>query len=79
MKSYAEIYAQCCFFDKTDKGYIQCEGIQEESHTRTLFHDIEDGHPLDDKRKAYLQRYCNTNYKDCAIYKMLMEKYEEGK
>ena len=77
MKNYAEVYAKCPFFDKTDRGYIQCEGIVYQSHTRTLFHDLKDGHPLDRDRDDYLDRYCNKDYEDCAICKMLMEKYEE--
>lgn len=77
MKNYAEVYAQCPFFDKTDRGYIQCEGITQQSHTRTLFHDMDDGHPLDADKAEYLKRYCFTGYEDCAIYKMLMTKYEE--
>lgn len=79
MISYAEIDAKCPFFDKTGRGFVQCEGITTSSHTRTLFHDLNDGHPLDGDRDNYLKAYCNTNYETCAIYKMLMTKYEETK
>lgn len=77
MISYIETDAKCPFFDKAGRGFVQCEGITTSSHTRTLFHDLTDGHPLDEDRNEYLKAFCNTDYKDCSIYKMLMTKYEE--
>lgn len=79
MKNYAEIYAVCAFFDKLDRGYIQCEGVAKQSHTRTLFHDLNDGHPLDGERDKFFEKYCCTfDYMNCPIYKMIMAtKYKE--
>ena len=78
MKDYAEIYAACPFFDKTDRGYIQCEGLVDGTHNRMLFHDMKDGHPLDDKKKAYMERFCNgiKSCENCRVHMMLMTKYE---
>ena len=73
---YADIYVKCPFYDRGDKGCIQCEGILGTSAVKLLFRDPADGHPLTKERTVYANKFCETDYESCEIYKLLLRKYE---
>lgn len=74
---YADVNIKCPFYERGDKGGIQCEGIMGASAVKFIFRDPDDGHPLKEERSNFSQRFCETNYESCELYKLLIHKYEE--
>ena len=67
-----KVDAQCPFykFDDFKKRRISCEGIVDNSTLALYFC----------RKKDYdtqLEVFCCEHYKNCEVYRMLMEKYEE--
>ena len=75
---YSDVEVICPFFDKGGRGYIQCEGVIENTFNRMLFISL-DGHPLDKERDAYSTIFCEQCFEECEVYKMLNRKYEDKK
>ena len=68
--SNKNIPPQCPFYLFGGRKSIGCEGITEDCFIRLVFKSEE-------KKKAQENIFCNRRYKNCEIYRMLMEKYEE--
>lgn len=65
-----ECLIKCPFFEATATQSISCEGITDDCIIKLLFVSAE-------KRDWHRKMFCNTNYKYCEIYNMLIKKYEE--
>lgn len=75
---YDDVNVKCPFYIRGRSGFIQCEGFEECSTVKILFCSSVDGHPLRDRQKSFSDRYCDTDYKSCPIYKLAAQKYEDG-
>lgn len=73
--AFDDVNAECPFFKSSKSASINCEGVDSESSLTLSFH-TSTGQWLQKNKRAYTGHYCNHNYKDCIIYKMLMAKYE---
>ena len=69
---YVSAEAICPFYKHEDLRHqkICCEGIEKGSTTHVVFGDSK-------KQKRYRIQHCNSSYKQCRLYAMLMGKYEE--
>lgn len=69
--SWMRSEVQCPFF-KFDDGRrrITCEGIFINSSLALIYHSRKDF-------ETQMQVFCCEHYKNCEIYRMLMDKYEE--
>ena len=62
---------ECPFYKRDDPTNIYCEGISEDSCLITRFR-------FKVGRDQQMRIFCSEHYKNCEIYRMLMEaKYEE--
>ncbi len=66
-------YAVCPFYHRHEPNRICCEGVSDENTLNLVFTDTK-------KLKAYTTVFCNDmrGYKNCAVRKMLMNKYGGG-
>lgn len=67
---FDDVDAKCPFFKSSGKREISCEGITEDCTTCLTFVSQQ-------KRALYRRLFCDARYKNCKVYKMLEEKYEE--
>ena len=63
-------YAQCPFFQSSNKVTVQCEGITNDSIVLIRFLSP-------DKRTEFRKRYCNSRYFECPMYKLVEKKYDD--
>lgn len=70
MSQYQDVNAICPFFLSGDKQRITCEGLIDKTKCINRFDFGKD-------REQYRSRYCDSNYEQCRIYRMLMDKYKE--
>ena len=68
MKYNESAYAKCPFYHKEGPQRVFCEGVVEQSSLSLNFSNA-------DVCQTYRFKYCNSNYKDCPVNKMLMKKY----
>ncbi len=61
---------QCPFFQFAGRKSVGCEGITDDCFVRLVFNS-------ESKKKEQQKIFCNARYKNCEIYRMLMNKYEE--
>ena len=61
---------QCPFFLFSGRKSVGCEGITDDCFIRMVFKS-------EDKKKEHQKIFCEERYKNCEIYRMLMEKYED--
>lgn len=61
---------QCPFFLFSGRKSIGCEGITDDCFIRLVFES-------EKPKKLHNKVFCESQYKNCEIYRMLMEKYEE--
>lgn len=66
---YDDVNAKCPFFQHSNKQKITCEGITDGCITNLEFKTKE-------KRNRHRRQFCDSEYKNCKIYKVLEEKYE---
>ena len=69
-RTYNEGLIICPFYKATATQSISCEGITEDCIIKLLFASPE-------KRDLHRKIFCDNNYKNCEIYRMLEKKYEE--
>lgn len=67
---YDDVHAICPYFHSSNKRKISCEGITDGCTTTLEFESQE-------KRNMHRRIFCDAKYKNCEIYRMLEEKYEE--
>ena len=60
--------AKCPFYHKESPHRVFCEGVVECSSLSLNFGDPK-------VCQEFRFKYCNSNYKDCPVNKMLMKKY----
>lgn len=67
---FDDVEAKCPYFCSNDNREIRCEGIMDGCITVLRF---------DSQRKRKLHRsvFCDAKYKNCEIFRMLEDKYEE--
>lgn len=63
---YRRYSVECPFYKKEDRQVIYCHGVVENSSIHLAF-------ALPAECKAYKQKFCSGNYKECEVYKMLEE------
>lgn len=69
--SYMQVFVRCPFYKFDDgKRRITCEGVIEDSSLALIFHNKED-------YDTQITVFCCEHYKNCEVYGLLMEKYEE--
>lgn len=68
-RNYDNDYALCPFFQTSGRKDIVCEGIQSGCVTKLVF-SSERG------RNRYRTRFCDTQYANCEICKLLERKYD---
>lgn len=68
--SYEDATAICPFYKASDARRISCEGVTDGSV-------IIQSYVSKDKRDKQKRIFCDKAYKNCEIYRMLEEKYEE--
>ena len=69
--TFKQIEVGCPFYKYDDvRGRITCEGLVPDSSLALIFHRRED-------YCTQLEVFCCKHYKNCEVYRMLMEKYEE--
>lgn len=67
---YDDVDAKCPYFRSSDKREITCEGIADGCITALKFESQK-------KRNLHRSVFCDAKYKNCEIFRMLEEKYEE--
>ena len=67
---YDVCLAKCPFFISSGKKSIKCEGVVDDSV-------IDMGFSSETQRNIFREKYCNSNYQDCVVHRMLEEKYIE--
>ena len=68
MKRYESKYAKCPFYKSEDDMKIYCEGTEEGTSIHLAFYSKT-------TKKQFCKRYCERQYQDCRIAKMLYGKY----
>ena len=69
--SYLQAYVQCPFYKYDDgKHRITCEGIVDNSTLSLNYNHKKD-------YKTQITVFCCEHYKNCEVYRLLMEKYQE--
>ena len=69
--SYKQIEVQCPFYKYDDgKRRITCEGIIDDSSLALIYHNKKD-------YQAQIDVFCCNHYRNCEVYRLLMEKYPE--
>ena len=65
-------FVNCPFYKKDDPVNVRCEGIGKNNRIILQFH-------TKSGKESHMRKFCKheTDYKECAIYKMLMKKYED--
>lgn len=71
MSTYDDVNAICPFFLSGDKQRITCEGLIGRSRCINRF-------DYGKEREQYRNKYCDGDYDQCRIYRVLMEKYKEN-
>lgn len=66
---YDVCFAKCPFFISSGRKNIRCEGITDDCSTTLMFISEE-------ARNIFRRTYCNTSYENCALFKMIMGKYD---
>lgn len=70
--SYMQVFVRCPFYHFDDgKRRITCEGIVEDSSMALIFHSKED-------YEKQITVFCCKKYENCEVYRMLMDKYQDG-
>lgn len=67
---FDDVDAKCPFFLSSGKKKISCEGITDGCTTNLTFISQQ-------KRNLHRKIFCDARYKNCEIFRMLEEKYEE--
>ena len=67
---YDDVNALCPYFQSSGRKEICCEGITDGSFTNIKFRS-------GDKRDMHRRIFCDAKYKNCEVYRMLEQKYEE--
>ena len=62
--------AQCPFYHRDKNETLVCEGVEEDSTINLVMSNKE-------KRKGYQSEYCNANWQNCLIARVLLAKWEE--
>ena len=69
-RMYDTCLAKCPFFISSGRKNIQCEGMTDNCSITLMF-------VSEEARNIFRRAYCNTCYKNCTVYNMVMAKYEE--
>ena len=69
--TYLQSFVRCPFYRRDDgKRRIVCEGIIDDSSIYLTFR-------YDNLFKRQIRTFCCEHYKNCEIYQMLQEKYQD--
>lgn len=67
---YDDVDVKCPFFLSSGKRKVSCEGITDDCTISLNF-------ITRDKKRLHCEIFCNEHFKNCEIYRMLEEKYED--
>jgi hypothetical protein len=67
---YDDVDAVCPYFNGGSERKIMCEGITDGCTTILDFKNRE-------LRNKHRELFCNRKYKNCEVYRMLEEKYDD--
>lgn len=67
---FDDVNAVCPFFKASDTRKVACEGITDDCTTILSFNS-------QNKRNQHRELFCDRQYQNCEVYKMLKEKYED--
>jgi hypothetical protein len=67
---YDDVDVKCPFFLSSGKRKVSCEGMTDDCTISLNFVTRE-------KKCLHCEIFCNEHYKNCEIYRMLEEKYED--
>lgn len=69
--SFKQVYVQCPFYRKDDGNHeIVCEGLVDRNVIKLYYRAKKDW-------EKQIDVFCSCYYKNCEIYRMLMEKYAD--
>ena len=69
--SWYDNYAACPYYIRDDrKSWVECTGIAEDSRLQIRFDTKQD-------YKVQVETFCCDRYRNCEIYNMLRQIYEE--
>ena len=68
--SWDDSYAQCPFFQRSGSRKISCSGVFDGTRISWEFDRKED-------KDTQMRVFCCGKYKNCEVYRMLKEVYEE--
>ncbi len=71
MRRYESKYAVCPFYKSEDDLKIYCEGVEDGTFIHLSFSTSTK------LKKRYRCKFCEGQYSDCRIAKMLLAKYDE--
>lgn len=70
--SYNQVYVQCPFYKEDDGKYsIICEGFGDALCLKQIYRTKA-------QYKLQMAVFCCEHYKNCEVYRLLMDKYDEG-
>lgn len=70
MTHYESPYVKCPYYHRNNGNMICCEGVDETTTLNLTF--------TSKKRiNEYVNTYCNCDYKQCRVHKMLDEKWSD--
>jgi hypothetical protein len=67
---YDDVDVKCPFFLSSGKRKVSCEGITDDCTISLNF-------ITRSKKLLHCEIFCNEHFKNCEIYRMLEEKYED--
>lgn len=75
MVKYIDADIKCPFYIKSDYGFIQCEGFENASAVKLMFHS-EQGGALKEERYEYCKRFCESRFTECPLFNLIERKYD---
>lgn len=68
--TYKDVDIKCPFFKELAARSISCEGLTDDSIIKLWFNSPK-------SKDLHVEVFCQNKYKNCELYRMLVEKYEE--
>ena len=76
--NYQDSWVKCPFYrEHQSEDVIVCEGVESRMNIEHTF-AYRSKEKRKQKRDEYLNKYCCDDYKECRIYRTLMQKYDDG-
>lgn len=69
-EAWKDVDVQCPFYRRSTERQIVCEGLTEKGNLTQSFRRMKD-------KEKHMGVYCCGRYRECRLYRMLMDKYHE--